>query len=217
MDIEAFLEAVGHKRYGGSGMFSKEDEVTLLEIVQQNPCRIDAQLLLIECAHYNYPRFFPQFWTAYYKEAVDKGLGCWKPEELAEIYLLGCNLYYYDQNNKPSEIEAVVKAFEIAPNYWRAIANYLGYLYDELPVDERLELIKCITKENPTHPNAYYRQARFFEEYAVESGEGQYRDAAIAAYQKSLDLGMGTLPYMMIPRKVMEEKIKQLREMSDGL
>lgn len=216
MDVEAFLEAVGYKRYGDP-KFSKEDEVMLLEIVNQNPCRIDAQLLLIECAHYNYPRFFPQFWTAYCQEAVEKGLDCWKPEELAEIYLLGCNLYFYDQNNKPSEIEAVVKAFENAPNYWRAIATYLGYFSDELPVDERLELIKRITKENPIHPNAYYRQAHFFEKYASETGESQYRDAAIAAYQKSLDLGMGTLTYMMIPRRVMEEKIKQLREMSNGL
>jgi hypothetical protein len=59
MDIEAFLKAVTYKRFGGQGTFSKEDEITLLDIVEQNPCRIDAQLLLIECAHYNYPRFFP--------------------------------------------------------------------------------------------------------------------------------------------------------------
>jgi hypothetical protein len=132
---------------------------------------------------------------------------------LAEIYLLGRELYNSDQNNKVAEEEAVAKALELAPNYWRAIANYLGYFYDELPVDERLELIKRITKENPNHPHAYYRQASFFEEYASESGESQYRELARAAYEKSIHLGMDRPPYG-IPRKVVEEKIKQLSESS---
>ena len=170
----------------------------------------------LHTAHYNYPRYFPQFWTAYYEASIEKGSQCWKPEELAEIYLLGRQLYFYDQNNRPSETEAVVKAFETAPNYWRAIATYLGYFSDELPLDERLELIKRITKENPNHPNPYYRQARFFEEYASESGEIEYRDAAITAYQKSLDLGMDRNPHG-IPRKVLEDAIRRLREMPDDM
>ncbi len=211
MDIEDFLEAVKWKRFGRD--FSHDDEIGLLDIVAQNPCHLAAQLLLIECAHYNHPRFFPQFWTAYYKDAIEKGSECWKPDALAEIYLLGRQLYFYDQNNKAAEREAAAKAFELAPNYWRAIISYLVEFSNVLPVYERLKLIERITLEIPKNPLPYYTQARYFEDYVSEFGETRYRDAAIAAYQKSLALGMDRPPY--VPRRVLEEKIRQLREMSD--
>ncbi len=211
MDIEHFLEDLKWKRYGGR--FSKDDEVTLLNIIEQNPCHLEAQLLLIECAHYNHPHFFPHFWTVYYETAIELGGECWKPEELAEVYLLGRQLHYYDQNNPIAEKNAAAKAFELAPNNSKAIMLYIKVFRKSLVTEEFLRLVHQITIANPEDPLGYYMQARYLKEYALESGETQYLAVSEAAYQKSLDLGIDRPP--TIPRKVVEDEVKKLRDMLD--
>jgi hypothetical protein len=186
----------------------------LRDLAAQHLCHLALQLLLIEDAS-RFWRWFPHSWRKYYQSAIERGSDCWQPQELAEIYLLGRQLYFYDQTDKDLQREAAAKAFELAPYNSRAIIAYFGQFYEELSADVRIELVERISQSNPDHPQSYYWQARRLEEYASESGETRYWDAAIKAYQAFLEMAV-RIP-QSIPNRVAEEAIKRITEMNTRL
>jgi tetratricopeptide (TPR) repeat protein len=210
MEIEHILEEIRQKLWEHS--FAQEDAVKLEDAIKQFPCHLEAQLSLIENAQ-QFEHVFPHSWKVYYQNALEKGTSCWKKEELAEIYFLGSQLYFYDQDNSSGRA-AIAKAFEFSPSNWRIIIGYLGTFRESMTPDTELQLIYCITQPDPAHARAYFVQGRHFEEYAARYSRLEYRDAALKAYRRSLELAT-LMPQHGIPPRAPEEAIKRLSKPSD--
>jgi tetratricopeptide (TPR) repeat protein len=204
VEIEDILEQLRQKRFEHA--FSEQDAAQLRELGVANPCHLHTQLLLIEYAGVFF--VFPEKWTVYYQTAIDSCAEKWSSSDLADIYLMAMQLFFYDQD-QISERDAANKAFELAPDNPQAIISYLGQFSDDLPPDHLIELIERISITNPERSFFYYVQGRYFEEYASQYSKPQYRDAAIAAYQKMIEMN-NNKPYHEVPNHVAEAAIKRI-------
>jgi tetratricopeptide (TPR) repeat protein len=206
MHVDEILKDIRSKDVHGK--LSDADVEVLFELVKQYPCDLPTLLLLLELAQLH-TKIFPKSWVTYFKESIAIADKCWTPEELAQIYRFAAKLYSFDQDID-SQIEAATKAFNLYPNDWHNISAYIWY-NKKLSEDDVIPLISRISDLAPGDALALYSQGSHFERCANSFEKEQYKEAAIKAYQRSLELGLNKEKHD-VPSIAAENAIERLRK-----
>jgi tetratricopeptide (TPR) repeat protein len=181
--------------------FDRADTQTLVSFVKENPCHLPSTLLMIECAHY-LQSLFPKHWTDYYADALVTAENCWDSIQISQVYYLGRILYYYDQDREQSKI-AIEQAYKYNPENVRVVSAYIDDFWNDLTLPERESLTKRLSEIEPRNAFAYYAQGSSYASLAKEAINSTqrttYLNAAIAAYKKSLDLGLNREQHLLPP------------------